>query len=87
MASRPPNPVAAARISDLRKQCLAILVKLVRDEFGFPIYRNPEYRGENGGPMTACRLVGEEFGLSERTVEEIWADRKAGIEAASAAAP
>ena len=26
--------------------------------------------------MSACRLVAEELELSERTVEEIWAERK-----------
>jgi hypothetical protein len=29
--------------------------------------------------MSACRLVADELGLSERTVEEIWADRKAMV--------
>ena len=40
-------------------------------DFGFPKYGNPERRGNADAPMSACRLVAEELGLSERTVEEI----------------
>jgi hypothetical protein len=55
---------------------IALLVKMVSRDFGFPEYSNPEHRGADTGPMTACRLVAEELGLSERTVEAIWRDRK-----------
>ena len=64
---------------ELRNQTIAILVKKVSQDYGFQEYRNPEHRGNEGGPMTACRLVAEEFGLSERTVEDIWGDRKASV--------
>jgi hypothetical protein len=60
----------------LKYNTIALLVKLVRDDFGFPEYGNSEYRDNPDAPMSACRLVGEELGLGERTVEEIWADRK-----------
>jgi hypothetical protein len=65
--------------NDLRYQTIAVLVKTVSTDYGFPEYRNVEHRGEDG-PMSACLLVAQEFGLDERWVEEIWADRKAGIE-------
>jgi hypothetical protein len=55
---------------------IALLVKMVHDDHGFPIYSNPEHRGNPEAPLSACRLVAEEFGVSERYVEEIWDDRK-----------
>ena len=67
----------------MRYQTIAVLVKMVSTDYGFPEYRNTEHRGEKTGPMSACLLVAQEFGLEERWVEEIWADRKAGIEANS----
>jgi len=63
----------------LRYQTIALLVKIVHGDFGFPEYTQPENRGDPDAPMTACRLVGEELGLSERRVEEIWAERKAAV--------
>ncbi len=60
-----------------RDLAIAALVKIVHQDFGFPEYRNPEWRGEKAGPMTACRLVAEEFGLAERTVEDIRSAHKA----------
>jgi hypothetical protein len=65
--------------SSLRNQYLAMLVHMMVTDYGFPETRNPEYRNEGTGPMTACRLVAEEFGFGERWIEEIWRDRKAGI--------
>jgi hypothetical protein len=65
--------------TDLKYQTIALLVKIVSQDYGLSEYRNPEHRGEKSGPMSACRLVAEELGLSERRVEEIWADRKASI--------
>jgi hypothetical protein len=73
----------SSKDNDLRYQTIAILVKMVSTDYGFPEYRNVEHRGEKTGPMSACLLVAQEFGLDERWVEEIWADRKAGIEANS----
>jgi hypothetical protein len=58
---------------------IALLVKIVSRDCGFPEYRNSEHRGEITGPISACLLVAEELGMSERTVEEIWAERKARI--------
>lgn len=67
----------SSKDSDLRYQTIALLVKIVSRDYGFPEYRNVEHRGSSSGPMTAILLVAEELGLSERTVEDIWADRKA----------
>jgi hypothetical protein len=64
--------------SELRKQTIRILVKIVA-EYGFHETRNPEYRGSKDGPMTACRIVSEEIGLDERTVEDLWNERRAGL--------
>jgi hypothetical protein len=69
----------SSKDTDLRYQSIALLVKIVSKDFGFPEYRNVEHRGEKSGPMSACLLVAEEFGLSERRVEEIWGERKARI--------
>jgi hypothetical protein len=55
---------------------VALLVDMVSRDYGFPEYRNTEHRGQKTGPMSACLLVAEELGLSERRVEEIWAEHK-----------
>src|SRR5215831_8887062 len=60
-------------------QTIAVLVNRVSQDYGFPEYRNPEHRGKITGPMSACRLVAEEMGLSEGYVEEIWADYKESV--------
>ena len=65
--------------SELRFQTIALLVKIVNQDYGFPEYRNPEHRGRKDGPLSACKLVAEELGLAERTVEEISGERKAGL--------
>jgi hypothetical protein len=65
--------------ADLRYQTTAILVKIASQDYGLPEYRNIEHRGEDAGPISACKLVAEEIGLSERRVEEIWGDRKASV--------
>jgi hypothetical protein len=63
----------------LKHRTIALLVKIVSQDYGFPEYRNPEHRGEESGPMSACLLVAQELGLKERWVEEIWAERKASV--------
>jgi len=55
----------------LRYAATALLVKIVNQDFGFPVYANVEHRGDKDAPMTALRLVGEELDLSERTIEDI----------------
>jgi hypothetical protein len=65
--------------TELRKTTIALLVKIVRDDYGFPEYRNVEHRSAESGPMCACLLVAQELGLAERTVEEIWGERKASV--------
>jgi hypothetical protein len=65
--------------TDLKYTTIALLVKIVSRDYGFPEYSNPEHRGNPDAPMSACGLVADELGLSERTVEEIWADRKAMV--------
>jgi len=63
----------------LRYTAIARLVQIVSEDYGFPEYSNPEHRGDPNAPMSSCRLVAEEFRRSVRTVEEIWADRKASL--------
>ena len=75
----PPNAKSGSNPKDtgLRHLTVALLVKIVSQDYGFPEYRNPEHRGGQTGPVSACQLVAEELGLQEQTVEKIWADRKA----------
>jgi hypothetical protein len=77
----PPKAKTGSSPKDtgLKYQTIALLVKIVSGDYGLPEYSNPEHRGNPEAPMSACRLVAEELGLSERTVEEIWADRKAMV--------
>jgi hypothetical protein len=74
----PPKAKSGSNPKDtgLKHQAIARLVKIVSQDYGFPEYRNPEHRGDKTGPMSACLLVAEELGLSERTVEDIRRDRK-----------
>jgi hypothetical protein len=65
--------------TELKYQAIALLVKMVRDDYGFPEYSNPDQRDDPDARMSACRLVAEELAPSERTVEEIWAERKASV--------
>ena len=65
--------------TELRYTAIARRVQIVSEDYGFPEYSNPEHRGNPDAPMSACRLVAEELGLSVRMVEEIWADRKASL--------
>jgi hypothetical protein len=65
--------------TELRNTTIARLVKSVSEDYGFPEYAPPQHRGNPDAPMSACRLIAEELGLSERTVEEIWAERKASF--------
>jgi hypothetical protein len=59
-----------------RNTAIALLVKIVHEDYGFPLYVQPEHRGDRAAPMTAHRLVGEELCLNERAIERIWRDRK-----------
>jgi len=75
----PPKAKSGSSPKDigLKHLTIALLVKTVsRGDFGFPEYTQPEHRGNPDAPMSACRLVAEETGLSESTVEKIWADHK-----------
>ena len=67
------SPGAKPKDTLLRDQMIAMLVRFVNVTYGFPIYRNAEHRGEETGPITACRIVGEEVGLSEDRIEKICA--------------
>jgi hypothetical protein len=78
----PPKASPGVKSKDafFRDQIIAMFVKFVSVTYGFPIYRNPEHRGEESGPVTACKIIGDELGLSEDRVQKIWeADRRAGI--------
>jgi hypothetical protein len=72
-------PGSSPKDSGLRNLGIALLVKIVRDDYGFPEYRNAEYRGEKGAPLSACLIVAQEMDLSESRVEKIWAERKASV--------
>ena len=74
----PPKAKSGSSPKDigLKHLTIALLVKIVSQNYGFPEYSNPEHRGNPDAPMSACRLVAEETGLSESTVEKIWADHK-----------
>jgi hypothetical protein len=63
----------------LKHVSIALMVKIVSQDYGLPEYRNAEHRGEESGPISACLLVAQELDLEERWVEEIWADRKASV--------
>jgi hypothetical protein len=65
----------------LRNQAIAHLVRQVAESFGFPIHMPYADRGNDSGrPMTACRIVGEELGLDDETIEGIHHDQhKTGI--------
>jgi hypothetical protein len=75
----PARPGSSPKDLGLRNLGIAILVKIVRDDHGFPATRNPEYRGEKEGPLSACLIVAQEMGLSESRVEKIWGERKASV--------
>src|SRR5262245_60138943 len=60
----------------VRDRAIAVCVKIVNQEHGFPEYTAPEHRGNPYAAMSACRLVAEELALSESTVEKIWAEQK-----------
>jgi hypothetical protein len=69
----------SSKDTDLRYTGIALLVKIVHLEYGFPLITQPQDRDNPDAPMTACRLVGEETGLGERRVEEIWGERGAAV--------
>jgi hypothetical protein len=63
----------------LKHLTIALCVKIVSQDYGLPEYCNSDYRDNPDAPLTACRLVAEECGLDERTVEEIWGEYKAMV--------
>ncbi|PWT73228.1 MAG: hypothetical protein C5B46_05660 [Proteobacteria bacterium] len=73
------KPGSSPKDIGLKHQTIAVLVKIVSQDYGFPEYRNWEHRGEKTGPRSACLLVAEELGLDEQTVEAVWRERKAAI--------
>jgi hypothetical protein len=77
----PPKakPGTGPKDTGLSYVTIALLVKMVRDDYGFTEYTRSEHRGNPDAPMSAIRLVAEEVELSERTVEEIWAEHKEGV--------
>ena len=58
--------------TDLTYRTIALLVKIVHQEFEFPVYRSSEHRGSTGAPPSAISIVADEVGLSEQRVEQIW---------------
>jgi len=70
------NPGSSPKDTGLKHLTIALLVKMVIKEHGFPEYTAPEWRDVPGAPMSACRLVAQELELSESWVEKIWAEFK-----------
>jgi hypothetical protein len=60
----------------LRKTSIALLVQTIHVDYGFPIYGGAANRGNPNAPLSAQRLVGEELGLTEHAVDQIWRDRR-----------
>jgi hypothetical protein len=70
------NPGSNPKDTGVRYSTLAVLVYTMNKEYGFPEYTPPERRDDPDAPISACRLVAEEYELSESMVEKIWAERK-----------
>jgi hypothetical protein len=70
------SPGSSPKDTGLKHLTIALLVKLVSKDHGFPEYGGPDQRGDPNAPMTACRLVAEELGLSESWVIRIWDEYK-----------
>jgi hypothetical protein len=73
------NPGSSPKDTGLRYQALALLVFKMSWEHGFPEKTPSDRRDDPDAPMSACRLVAEEFELSESWIEKIWEERKEGI--------
>jgi hypothetical protein len=74
----PPKAPPGSKPQDnlLRNMLIVKLVQVVSEEFGIPVYRNVQHRGAEDGPICVLKLLGEELGLGERGVEEIWEARR-----------
>jgi len=74
----PPKakPGSNPKDTGLKKLTIALCVKIVSQDYGFDEYTSPGRRDDPDVPLSACRLVGQELGISERYVEEIWAEYK-----------
>jgi hypothetical protein len=77
----PPKatPGSSPKDTGLKHLTIALLVKMVIQDHGFPECTSPEWRGVLDAPMSACRLVAEEMELSESWVEKIWAEYKESL--------
>ena len=77
----PPKakPGSSPKDTGLKKLTIATCVKIVSQDYGFPEYTLPDRRDDPDVPLSTCRLVAEELGLSERYIEEIWADYKEAV--------
>jgi hypothetical protein len=77
----PPKAPPGPKLQDslLRAMIVVSLVKVVSEEFGFPVYRNKSRHNAKIGPFSACAIVAQELRLSESTVEAIWNDGKANV--------
>jgi hypothetical protein len=62
-----------------RDRTIALLVKIVHVDYGFPIYGNPQHRGRKDAPLSAVRLVADELAMTERAVDDIWRDNKDAV--------
>jgi hypothetical protein len=73
----PPKarPGSGPKDTGLKNLTIRRLVKMISRDYSFPERTAYERRNDPDAPMTACRLVGEELRLDERTVEDILDDR------------
>ena len=74
----PPKAKPGPSLKDtaLNSTTLMLVVRMISRDFGFPEYTPYEHRDGPDAPMSAMRLVAEELGLKERTLEDIINDRK-----------
>ena len=62
----------------LRNMIIVSLVKIASEE-GLDETRSKDRHDTTDGPLSACAIVAQEFGLGESNVEEIWRGGKANV--------
>ena len=74
----PPKATPGKNPKDtgLKHLTIALLVKIVIVDYGFPEYSQSDDRSDPEAPLSACRIVAEELKLSVSWVEKIWAEYK-----------
>jgi hypothetical protein len=60
----------------LRNRTICAMVRVIHQDYGFPIYGNPQRRRKKNAPLSAVRIVANEIGMTERAVDQIWRQNK-----------